>query len=254
MLPHREIIHKHFLAKLGQLLAPASSSPLWPIAPQRFRCVPLPPQGAQTQCVMALGQPPAFFVPHQRTVEKCRWRQAERAVKQDLPRRADQQISPAHNLGDAHRRVIHHTGQLIRRDFIATPQDKISKILSGRELLLSIISVHERNRFAVRDAETPGEFTIYDFGFDDSTGRCPDKSPPRHRLHWAHWRHPGCPCASRCRDKRTRPPGALPGRRGKGETVRFDCKAQKVRRNPAPPAIQIRTSAGLRSSAGRTPA
>ena len=45
------------------------------------------------------------------------------------------------------------------------PNDEIAEIPSGNEALLALVTVHKGNHFAVRDAETPIEFTIDGFGF-----------------------------------------------------------------------------------------
>ena len=119
----------------------------------------------QTQSIVTFGQPPALFVQHQFTMKKFRRCQTKRAIKQNLPRRAHEQIRTAHGFGNLHRRIIHDARELIRRNVVMPPNDKIAKIFSGGEFLFATISVRERNRFAVRNAKAPTEFTIDDFGF-----------------------------------------------------------------------------------------
>ena len=128
-----------------------------PVPAQRFGRFTAGAQCSQAQRIVALGQPHAGFIAPEWTMKKCRWRQAQRAVKQKLTRRADEQISAAHDLGDLHRRIVHHTRQLIRRHVVVPPYDEIAEILAGYELLRAEIAVHERNRLAIGNTEAPIE-------------------------------------------------------------------------------------------------
>ena len=65
-------------------------------------------------------------------------------------------------------------------------------------------------------------------------GRCRGKWGLHRRRRWARWRRPGCPCANRCRDKRSRVHGAFPARRRKTAAVRFANTVQKPRRQSGP--------------------
>ena len=116
-------------------------------------------QFSQTQGIVPFGQPPVISIQHQRAMGKFRGYHTKRAIKQKLPRRADEQIRATHHLGDLHRRVIRNTRELIGRNIVMPPDDKIAKIFSSHEFLCSIISVRERNRLAVGNAETPAKFT-----------------------------------------------------------------------------------------------
>lgn len=118
------------------------------------------PQCAQTQGVVPFGQPLALFIHHQCAMKKFRRRQFQRAVKQQLPRRAHQQIRASHDLGDLHHRVVHDAGQLIRRNFIPVPpgpDHKVAEILARHKCLRAEMPVPERNRFAIGNTEAPGE-------------------------------------------------------------------------------------------------
>jgi hypothetical protein len=108
---------------------------------------------------MPLGQSSARFIAQQGTMKKCRWFQIQRPVKQDLPRRAHQQVFTAYHLGDLHGRVVEYTGELIRRNVVMPPDDKITKMPAGDELLWPKIPVGERNNFTVRNAKTPIRWT-----------------------------------------------------------------------------------------------
>ena len=130
---------------------------------QFFRGHALPSQLPQAQSVMPFRQSFAFVIQHQRAVKKKRHHQTQRAIKQNLTRRADQQIRPAHNFRNPHRRVVHDACKLIRRHIITAPDHKIAKVFSRDEFLLATIPVGEGNNFAIRHAKTPAEFPAPDF-------------------------------------------------------------------------------------------
>ena len=139
-------------AKLSHFL---QNNLLCPIPPQVFRRFSLLAQSAQTHGIVPFGQALTFFIQHQCAVKKFRRRQTQRPIKQQLPRRARQQIRAAHDLGDLHRRVVNNAGELIRRNIIVPPHHKIAKVLSGHEFLFAVISIGEGNGLAVRNAKTP---------------------------------------------------------------------------------------------------
>lgn len=112
-------------------------------------------QSSQTQGIMPLRQPFTVLVPHQLAMKKSRRRPAKRPVQQKLARRAHQQVFTPYHLGDLHRRIVHHTGQLIRRHIIMPPDHKIAKILARNIGLLAKVFIVERNRFTVRNTEPP---------------------------------------------------------------------------------------------------
>ena len=113
---------------------------------------------------MTFGQPFTFFIQHQFAMKKFRRRQTQRTIKQNLPRRAHEQIRAAHNFGNFHRRVVNDTSKLIRRNIIVPPDDEIAKIFSGDEFLFTKISICERNRFTVGNAKAPVEFGRWEIG------------------------------------------------------------------------------------------
>ena|SRR6266542_1284643 len=114
---------------------------------------------------MALGEPVAACIGHQGTVKEGGRGKAERVVKQKLARGGDKQIGSADNFGDSHGGIVHDNRQLIRGNVVVPPNDEIAEISSSHEALLAQVTIHEVNNFAVRDAETPTELTICDFGF-----------------------------------------------------------------------------------------
>ena len=84
------------------------------------------------------------------------WRcQAQGTIEQELARRGPKQIFTTNNLGDLHRRIIHHHGKLISRRIVMPPNDEIAKILSGDKLLLTATAIGKRNHLAMRNAKTP---------------------------------------------------------------------------------------------------
>jgi hypothetical protein len=107
---------------------------------------------------MSFGQADTRFVRYQRAMIEARNRQAQRAIKQQLPRGACQKIRAPHHFRNSHRGIVHHAGQLICRHIVRPPNHEISKIFSGRELLRTQMAVDKGHRFAVWHAETPAEF------------------------------------------------------------------------------------------------
>src|SRR5256885_10353744 len=88
-------------------------------------------KSAQTQTIVPLCQPHTFFVSHQ-VAMRPRWdRESERLIGQDLPRRAFQQVASADDLRDLHRVVINYTRQLISRNIVAPPDQKIREVFSA---------------------------------------------------------------------------------------------------------------------------
>ena len=81
-------------------------------------------------------------------MEERRRRHAQGPVEQQLPGGGPQEIGAAHDLGDPHRGVIDHTGQLIGRDVILPPDHKVAKINARREPLPTAITVHKLDRLA----------------------------------------------------------------------------------------------------------
>lgn len=51
--------------------------------------------------------------------------------------------------------IIHHTGQLIRRDAIVPPDNKIAEVFTGDEALKAARAVDKRNFFAIGNAKAP---------------------------------------------------------------------------------------------------
>ena len=129
-----------------------------PVSTQLSRRDSPAPQCPQCQRIVPFRQPLAVFVTHQLAVEKFRRRKTKRAIQQNLPRGADEQIRAAHDFGNVHRRIVHRARKLIRRHAVAAPDDKIAKVFSGDELLRAKIFIVKGNGFAIRHAEAPRKF------------------------------------------------------------------------------------------------
>src|SRR5262245_51674110 len=126
--------------------------------PEVFRLNALLTQRAEAKRIIAFGQAGADHIRQQRTMKK-RWRSpAQSAIEEQLTRGGFQQILSANNLGDAHCGVVNHHRELVSRNFVVTPNNKIAKILSCDELLRAIIAILEGNCIAIRHPEAPIKF------------------------------------------------------------------------------------------------
>ena len=134
----------------------------------------------QAQGIMPFRQPNTRGIRHDGTMIKRRRRPTERAIQQQLPRRAHQQIRATHDFRDLHRGIIHHARELIRRHVIRAPHHEIPKIPSRNKLLRTEISVHETYRFAVRHAKPPAKFPIQCRSAVSHAARISSSFKPRH--------------------------------------------------------------------------
>jgi len=112
-------------------------------------------QGANAECVMALGQAAAFAISDQSAMKPGWIREAEGAVEQDLARRGLKQVGAADDFSDAHRRVISDARELIARNTVPPVYDEVAKVLAGDETLRTKVEVMEVDRFAVGHAKAP---------------------------------------------------------------------------------------------------
>ena len=120
-----------------------------------FRALPLGAQGAEAEGVVAFGQANAVLIGQQRAVKEGWSGQAESTVEEQLPSGGPEQVLPPNHLGDVHGRIIHHHGQLVRRQVIVTPDHEISEVSPGAKPLSSAAAVLEGDHFAVRNPEPP---------------------------------------------------------------------------------------------------
>ena len=57
--------------------------------------------------------------------------QGKRTVEQKLAGSGEQQISAANDFADLHGGIIDNNGELIRRNIVMTPNDKVSEVATG---------------------------------------------------------------------------------------------------------------------------
>jgi hypothetical protein len=79
----------------------------------------------------------------------------ERLIEQQLPRGRGQKIRASHDFRDPHRGVVHRDRQLIGREIVLPPDDKIAEIGSGKKGLRTMMGVDEGDSSAVGNAEAP---------------------------------------------------------------------------------------------------
>lgn len=104
---------------------------------------------------MALRQPQALFIAHQIAVIELRNGKSQGAVQQNLTRRRPQQISPAHDFCDLHGQIIHHHRQLISRNVIPSPYQKIAEIPACNHPLRPKLQIVEADLLAIRYSKPP---------------------------------------------------------------------------------------------------
>lgn len=79
----------------------------------------------------------------------------ERAVKKKLPESRAQQIRSGNHFGDFHLGVIDHDGELIGRNVVLSPDDKIAKLDFSYGSLRPGALIVKLQCFAFRNTETP---------------------------------------------------------------------------------------------------
>ena len=84
---------------------------------------------------------------------KERRRKPERTVEQQLPGSGLEQVFAANDFCDLHRGIVGHYRQVISRNIIVPPDDKIAEIGSSSELLRAATAIHKRDDFAIRHTE-----------------------------------------------------------------------------------------------------
>ena len=92
---------------------------------------------------MAFGETDPARVVHQWTVEKVGGDQAKGTVEQELTSRRDQQICATHHFRNLHRRIIGYARELVSGNIIVAPDNKVTEIAPGDELLWAKIHVAE---------------------------------------------------------------------------------------------------------------
>jgi hypothetical protein len=80
---------------------------------------------------------------------------SEGSIEKNLASSRFQEILPPDNLSDLHGMIVGHDRQLIGRDIVTTPNDKISEIHSCGKRLFSLANIMKTNVFSVRNPEPP---------------------------------------------------------------------------------------------------
>src|SRR5947209_8315017 len=81
--------------------------------------------------------------------------QAQSAVNQQLPRRGLQQVSSAHHLGYFHCAVVYDHRQLISRNIISAPDDKIPEVAASNISLKPEMLIIKPDFLVIRHSKTP---------------------------------------------------------------------------------------------------
>ena len=106
---------------------------------------------------MSFGQAFTRRVGHQWDVTEFRRGQLERPIEKQLTEGGREEIRPAHNFSDLHRRIVDHDGELISRDIIFSPDDEIAKLAPGSAPLRTGALVDKIERLALRHPKPPGD-------------------------------------------------------------------------------------------------
>lgn len=76
-------------------------------------------------------------------------------MQEDLAGGGGQEIRSAHDFGDAHENVIDHHREFIGGYVIPIPDEEIPEVASGGLLIEAEVSIHKRDRLAIRNTEAP---------------------------------------------------------------------------------------------------
>lgn len=112
---------------------------------------------AYAERIVTLRQSNTTFIPYQVTVIKIRDGEAQRSIKQNLPRRRLQQICPAHHFRNAHGGVVHNHCKLIGGNIIPPPDNEVSEVAPGYHRLRTEVDIPEGNLLSVRNPKAPVE-------------------------------------------------------------------------------------------------
>src|SRR5581483_7192877 len=92
-------------------------------------------ESTNAERVVSLGEANSLSIAHQVAVIEQRLRKLESAIQKKLTRGGFQQIGATNHFRNLHGRIIHNDSQLISRNIIPPPNDKISKVSSCHPLL-----------------------------------------------------------------------------------------------------------------------
>ena len=106
-----------------------------PVIYQFLRRRPIRAQFAQTESVVPFGQADAGMVGNQGAMIELRGKQPQGSIEKDLASSGLEQVFATDDFRDGHGGIIHDDSELIGGQIIVTPNDEISEIASGDELL-----------------------------------------------------------------------------------------------------------------------
>ena len=110
-------------------------------------------QGADAECVMALGQAAAFAISYQSAMKPGWIREAQRAVEKDLARGGLEQVTSADNFSDVSGVVVDNACELIAGQTVFTPDEEITEVDAGDEGLRAGVEIVKEDGLVVGDAE-----------------------------------------------------------------------------------------------------
>ena len=104
---------------------------------------------------MPLGKADSVFVGYKVAVIKRRRSEFERAVEQELAKRAVDEISAANYLRDFHGGIIDDAGELVGGKVVLSPDEEVTEMLAGDLALRTACQINEADRLAVGHVEAP---------------------------------------------------------------------------------------------------
>ena len=104
---------------------------------------------------MPLRQPDATFIPHQVAMIEAGGFEAQRPIQKKLPGRRLQQVRTSDDFRDPHLRIVDHHGELVSRNIIAAPDQKVAEISPSHELLLSQVLIGESHCLSLKNTKPP---------------------------------------------------------------------------------------------------
>src|SRR5262245_2929321 len=104
---------------------------------------------------MSFRQAYASIIGNQRAMVELRRSQIQGLVKQELAGGGSEQIFTADNFGDGHGSIVHNYREWIGRQTVVTPNDEITKVLAGDEIVRPRAIINKRDGFAIRDLKAP---------------------------------------------------------------------------------------------------
>lgn len=102
---------------------------------------------------------------------------AERPIQKELAKGAGDEVTTAHDFRDLHRTIIHRTRELIARQIVAPPHEKISEIHARDRRLSRTRAIAKLHPLARRHAKSPAHTSTR------SRGNHPWRCPTRPRVN-----------------------------------------------------------------------